>query len=129
MKAVFEVSAKAHFAAAHWLRDYNGPCSSMHGHSFEVGAAVAGSELGGEHLLVDFHDLKCLLEEVIKPFDHACLNDLEPFRQESPTSENIARFIYRELALRLNGLAADVRLSWVSVSESPSTRVVYREEE
>jgi 6-pyruvoyltetrahydropterin/6-carboxytetrahydropterin synthase len=125
---VFEISASAHFDAAHRLLDYEGPCARMHGHSFRVEAALAGSRLGATQLLVDFHDLKRLLEEVIEPFDHCCLNEIQPFTEQSPTSENIARFIYESLAERLSRLPDGVRLAWVSVSESPDTRVVYREE-
>jgi 6-pyruvoyltetrahydropterin/6-carboxytetrahydropterin synthase len=125
---VFEIRASAHFDAAHWLRDYEGPCARMHGHSFRVEAAVAGSQLGPAQLLVDFHDLRRLLEEAIEPLDHNCLNEVEPFTELSPTSENIARHIYRALAERLPRLPDGVRLSWVSVSESPDTKVVYREE-
>jgi 6-pyruvoyltetrahydropterin/6-carboxytetrahydropterin synthase len=125
---VFEISASAHFDAAHMLRDYEGPCARMHGHNFRVRAALTGSRLGPSHLLVDFDDLKRLLEEIIAPFDHRCLNEVEPFTELSPTSENIASFIYRSLVERLPQLPPGVRLAWVSVSESPDTRVVYREE-
>jgi 6-pyruvoyltetrahydropterin/6-carboxytetrahydropterin synthase len=125
---VFEISASAHFDAAHFLRDYDGPCARMHGHSFRVEAALEGSRLGPSRLLVDFHDLKRLLEEVIEPFDHHCLNEVQPFTEQSPTSENIARFVYLSLTEKLQQLPPGVRLSWVSVSESPETRAVYREE-
>lgn len=128
MAGVFEISASAHFDAAHLLRGYEGPCARMHGHSFRVEASLAGSHLGDAQLLVDFHDLKRLLEEVIEPFDHHCLNEVPPFTEQSPTSENIARFIYESLAALLPRLPEGVHLAWVSVSESPDTRVVYREE-
>jgi 6-pyruvoyltetrahydropterin/6-carboxytetrahydropterin synthase len=128
MSGIFEIRASVHFDAAHWLRDYEGPCSRMHGHRFDVRAAVTGSELGREQLLIDFHELRRLLEEIIAPFDHHCLNDTEYFAELSPTSENIARFIYDALAERLAQLESGVRLAWVSVSESPDTKVVYREE-
>jgi 6-pyruvoyltetrahydropterin/6-carboxytetrahydropterin synthase len=128
MAGTFEISASAHFDAAHLLRDYDGPCARMHGHSFRVEAALAGSQLGPSHLLVDFHDLRRLLEEVIEAFDHRCLNEVPPFTALSPTSENIAGFIYQSLAEKLPRLPPGVRLVWVSVSESPHTRVVYREE-
>lgn len=128
MAGVFEISASAHFNAAHMLRDYDGPCARMHGHNFRVEAALAGSRLGPSHLLVDFHDLGRLLQEVVAPFDHRCLNEVEPFTALSPTSENIARFVYESLADRLAELPEGVRLSWVGVSESADTRVVYREE-
>ena len=125
---MYEIKVGAHFDAAHYLRGYQGPCSRMHGHTWRVEAAVLGSELGPDQLVIDFHDLRALLEEVIAPFDHSCLNEVEPFIELSPTSEALARFIYEELEKKLRGLTPPVVLSWVSVSESPDTQVVYSEE-
>ncbi len=76
---------------------------------------------------MDFHDLKALLAEVVAPFDHSCLNEIEPFRRASPTSENIARHVYLALEEKLRLSTPGARLAWVSVSESPDTEVVYRE--
>ena len=129
MAGIYEISASAHFDAAHRLRDYEGKCARMHGHSFRVEAALAGSDLGAAQLLVDFNDLRRLLRETIEPFDHCCLNDLPPFTEISPTSENLARVIFHSLQQRVRGLAPGVRLAWVGVSESPDTRAVYREAE
>ncbi len=128
MTGVYEIRASVHFSAAHRLLGYDGPCARMHGHNFSVEAAVTGSRLGPQHLLMDFCDLRKMLEDVVEPFDHNCLNEVEPFMEASPTSENVARHIYRALAERLERLTAGVRLAWVSVSESPGTRAVYREE-
>ncbi|MFW6113383.1 MAG: 6-carboxytetrahydropterin synthase, partial [Actinomycetota bacterium] len=30
---MYEVRASANFDAAHYLRDYHGPCAHMHGHT------------------------------------------------------------------------------------------------
>ena len=127
MAEEYEIRVSAHFDAAHWLRDYEGPCTRMHGHTWEVEAAVTGTALGPGQLLLDFQHLKRALEEVIAPFDHRCLNEVEPFSELSPTSENLARFIFASLRGRLGGLPPGVRLSWVGVSESPASRVLYRE--
>ena len=125
---MYEIKVKAHFDAAHYLLDYEGPCANMHGHTWGVEAAVTGEELGSGQMLIDFHDLRDLLREVIAPFDHRCLNELDPFRELSPTSENIARFVYLQLRERLL-LSSGVRLSWVGVSESRETKVIYREDD
>jgi 6-pyruvoyltetrahydropterin/6-carboxytetrahydropterin synthase len=125
---LYEIQVGAHFDAAHYLRDYQGPCSRMHGHTWRVEAAVIGSELGPGQLVMDFHDLKALLEEVIAPFDHCCLNEVEPFTELSPTSEILARFVYQKLREKMQGFSSQVKLSWVSISESPDTQVVYSEE-
>lgn len=129
MKASFEITACVHFDAAHWLPGYSGPCARLHGHRWRVEAAVTGSELGEDGILIDFLDLKEKLKEIVSSFDHRCLNELDPFTGISPTSENLARFIYDELKVKLGNLERGARLDWVGVSESPDTRVVYREEE
>lgn len=126
---MYEIKVNAHFDAAHYLRDYEGPCAHMHGHTWKVEVTVAGGELGPGQMVIDFHDLRKLLQEVIAPFDHGCLNEIEPFTELSPTSENIARQIHDELKGRLGHLPSGARLAWVSVSESPHTGVVYREED
>jgi 6-pyruvoyltetrahydropterin/6-carboxytetrahydropterin synthase len=123
---LYEISVTADFDAAHFLRNYEGPCARLHGHSWRVEAGVEGEELGPGELLVDFHRLRDLLEAVIAPFDHRCLNDVEPFRKISPTSENLARHIFEELEKALREKGVPAVLSWVAVSESPRTRVLYR---
>jgi 6-pyruvoyltetrahydropterin/6-carboxytetrahydropterin synthase len=126
---MFEIKASASFDAAHFLRDYQGPCARMHGHTWRVEAAVEGAELGPGQMIIDFCDLRKALQEVIEPFDHRCLNEIAPFDRLSPTSENIACHLYRRLKERLGELPAGVSLAWVGVSESPHTGVVYRGEE
>lgn len=125
---MYEIRATADFAAAHYLRNYEGACSQMHGHNWRVEAAVAGSELDRSDLLMDFHDLRRMLREVVEAFDHSCLNDLAPFKGASPTSENIAAYIFAELLKKLAEFPARITLSWVSVAESADTKVVFRGE-
>lgn len=116
---MFEVKVRAHFDAAHFLRGYGGRCEELHGHRFEVeiGLKVGGlNEIG---ISYDFRELKEKLAKVLTRFDHICLNELPEFREENPSSENIARLIYKELKPRLEG----VELSYVEVWESPQSGV------
>ena len=55
---VFTVSAKAHYDAAHFLRNYDGKCSRLHGHRYVVEAAVQATELDDSGIAFDFVDLK-----------------------------------------------------------------------
>jgi 6-pyruvoyltetrahydropterin/6-carboxytetrahydropterin synthase len=63
---------------------------------------------------------------VVAHLDHFNLNDLEPFRNVNPSSENIARFLYGELSKKLNSESA--RISKVKVSETPGAGACYWEE-
>jgi len=127
MSAKFEIAARVHFDAAHMLPGYPGPCARLHGHRWKVEAAVSGEELDGCGMLVDFLEIRSWLQEIVGPLDHRCLNEVPPFDRIPPTSENLARFVFRALKERLDAEGREVRLEWVGVSESPETGVVYRE--
>ncbi len=122
----YEIIVRSRFSAAHFLRDYRGPCANVHGHGFEVEVAVGGDELGPEQLLMDFHDLKGMLERVLDGLDHRFLNEVPPFDSMSPTSENIARWVFERMEELVCSAGRRVRLLWVGVAESPDTKVIYR---
>lgn len=93
---MYEVTIRNRFAAAHSLVDYQGPCSRVHGHTWYVEVSVCGSELNQLGMLIDFHELKRLLNNIIEQLDHQNLNFLEPFvngKGANPTAENLAKVL------------------------------------
>ncbi len=123
----YTVRVEEGFDAAHFLKDYEGACARMHGHHWRIGVFVSGDALNRSHLLVDFADLKAVLREELAPLDHHCLNEVPPFGELSPTSENLAAYLYGRLRERLAAYEG-LRLEQVSVSESPQSEVIYRED-
>jgi len=121
---MYQVSVEQHFDAAHYLRGYRGKCENLHGHRFRVIVGIECLQLNDIGLAYDFAELKGHLREILARFDHTCLNDVPPFDEINPSSENIALTIYNELKPRL--LGNSVSLSQVEVWESPESRVVYR---
>jgi 6-pyruvoyltetrahydropterin/6-carboxytetrahydropterin synthase len=126
MGEVFEVYVQTHFSAAHRLEGYPGDCSRTHGHNWIVEVFVKCSALNDIGIGVDFRDIKLSVKEVLSGLDHFDLNDLEPFKKTNPTSENIAKFLYKELSRKLN--AHTVQVSKVKVSETPGAGAFYWEE-
>ncbi len=120
---MYQISVEQHFDAAHFLRGYRGKCEALHGHRFRVVVRIESTGLDDIGLAYDFVEIKQHLAEVISRFDHTCLNDVPPFDQINPSSENIAATIYKELQPKLAG--APVSLSGVEVWESPQTGVIY----
>jgi 6-pyruvoyltetrahydropterin/6-carboxytetrahydropterin synthase len=118
---MYQVSVRQHFDAAHYLRGYGGKCEALHGHRFEVVVSVEAGKLNEIGIAFDFVELKKYVGEVLKRFDHVCLNDIKPFDKINPSSENIAATIYKELKKRLSGVV----ISQVEVWESPESRVTY----
>ena len=78
---MFEVRVTADFAAAHFLKDYNGKCENLHGHNYKVYAHVRGNKLNEGGMLLDFTKLKSALRLVCKNLDHTNLNDFDYFVQ------------------------------------------------
>jgi 6-pyruvoyltetrahydropterin/6-carboxytetrahydropterin synthase len=120
---MFEVSVRDHIASAHQLHGYDGPCKDMHGHTWKVEIVVYGNTLDEVGLLVDFKILRDKLKEVLMPLDHVVLNDLPAFKELNPTTENIARHIYRAM----HAYCAPLRIKHVQVWESDTASVVYYE--
>jgi 6-pyruvoyltetrahydropterin/6-carboxytetrahydropterin synthase len=84
---------------------------------------VSASKLDATGLAYDFTELKRHLNYILARFDHTCLNELPPFNEINPSSENIATTIYNELKSRLTG--APVSISSIEVWESPQAWVTY----
>ena len=126
MDGVFEVYVQTHFSAAHALRGYPGDCSRTHGHNWIIEVFVKCKELDEIGIGIDFRDIKKGVKDVIKGLDHFNLNELPPFKDVNPTSENIARFLYRELGRKFD--SDGVKVSKIKVSETPGAGAFYWEE-
>ena len=94
---MFEVKVQKNFSAAHHLLNYNGECEKQHGHNWKVEVYARGNELNASNILMDFKDLKAKLKTVIDEFDHEDINELEIFKNVSPSSEMIAKVIFEKL--------------------------------
>lgn len=82
------------FEASHYLPNYKGKCANLHGHTWTLWVSVDGEVNKQTGMVMDFGDLKQIVEElIIKKLDHAHLNLILP----NPTAENIATLIYRTL--------------------------------
>jgi 6-pyruvoyltetrahydropterin/6-carboxytetrahydropterin synthase len=126
MSGFFEIYVETHFSAAHSLRGYPGDCARVHGHNWIVAVFIKCRELNEIGIGIDFREIKQAVKDLLKNFDHCYLNDLQPFHDLNPTSENMARYVYKTLGNKINSNAVSV--SKVKVSESPNSGAFYWEE-
>lgn len=126
MVGVFEIYIKTHFAASHTLRGYAGNCAHLHGHNWHIELFVRCRRLDDLGIGVDFRVLKEKVNDILEDLDHRHLNDLPMFAQENPTSEAVARYLYRRLSEKLND--ERVSVARVRVSETQDTGAFYWEE-
>lgn len=113
---MYHLKIRTHFAAAHRLVNYQGECENLHGHNWNVEVTVTARELDAAGLGIDFKILKRHTKELLGELDHKYLNDLPPFLEISPSSEQIARFLFERLAATLDN--DNVRVATVTVWES-----------
>ena len=124
IKCRTEISKDFRFEAAHRLPHVpeGHKCGRIHGHSFCANITVSGpidAQLGW---LMDFADLKAIIEPFILMMDHNYLNDIEGL--ENPTSENVAFWMVQKIA----PLLQNVRLVSIGIQETcESSCTVYVE--
>lgn len=122
---MYEIDIQREFSAAHMLKGYNGNCSTLHGHNWTVQATVQSPVLDDIGIAVDFRSLKQELDIIIEELDHTNLNELSPFMQQNPTSEQLAKYIFDRLSNKLN--SDKVKIAKIRVCESPGSGATYFE--
>ena len=125
MEAVARVTRKEHFSAAHRLFDAAlddrqnfarfGPCSNPggHGHNYRLEVTVEGPIDPATGMVLDLRTLHEVVQAgVLDKVDHRTLNtEVDFLRGVQPTTENLARCIYEQLAGRLpSGRLVGVRI-------------------
>lgn len=126
-KSVWYLTVRGEFSAAHALRHYQGKCENMHGHNYGAELTVRGEKLTPDtELAMDFSEMKRIFREVLEQLDHHVLNETPPFDSINPSSENLARHIWKQLEPRFASLP--VELYSVTVSEKAAQSATYREE-
>ncbi|MBQ3732629.1 MAG: 6-carboxytetrahydropterin synthase [Bacteroidales bacterium] len=121
--SIIKITKQFSFEMAHALRNYDGLCRNIHGHSYKMDITLAGQPLHDENspkngMVMDFGDLKRLVnEEVISLLDHSLVLNaktdtqlIEILKQNyenivtvdfQPTTENLLEFIAAKIQSRL----------------------------
>ena len=121
--SIIKITKQFSFEMAHALRNYDGLCRNIHGHSYKMDITLAGQPLHDETspkngMVMDFGDLKKLInEEINSLLDHALVLNaktdaqlIETLKQNfekivivefQPTTENLLNFIANKLKTRL----------------------------
>ena len=89
------------FAAAHAIRGHTGGCENLHGHNYRVRVHLQAQSLDNLGMVLDFADLKAIMQEILGPFDHRVLNEVPPFDERNTTAELLAQHVYDEVSRRL----------------------------
>jgi 6-pyruvoyltetrahydropterin/6-carboxytetrahydropterin synthase len=118
---MFEITTTRTFSAAHALRLYDGSLEPVHGHNWRVKVTVGAGKLDAIGVVMDFHELERLVDELIAPLHNRHLNDTSQFSALNPSAENVALHLGRALVL-----PHGVSLLGVEVWETDMNSAVYR---
>jgi 6-pyruvoyltetrahydropterin/6-carboxytetrahydropterin synthase len=118
---MYSLRTEHSFDSAHFLAGYEGKCSNIHGHRWQVVIEVKSLTLQTNQqlkgMLVDFAQLKKDIKEEVDVLDHAFIiekNTLKPKTVEAleeegfqiimldfrPTAENMAKYFYDRMEHR-----------------------------
>lgn len=118
----FEFSAAHRYWNPAWSDERNqqvfGKCTNAygHGHNYVLEATVAGEVDPRTGMVINVGELKQIVGEVLKAFDHKHLNEDTPyFRDKQPTTENIVQVLWGLIAPQL---PAGVRLHRLRLYET-----------
>lgn len=120
----------------HRLSQHQGLCKNFHGHNFVIKVGVSSEDLNPGDMVVDFSDLKDVVNMVLKPFDHAMVingNENMEIREKfrdfkllmidgEPTAENLSKFFYDAIRAVLS---ERLTLAWVEVWENEDSMAMY----
>ena len=144
--SIIKITKQFSFEMAHALRNYDGLCRNIHGHSYKMDITLAGQPLHDESspkngMAMDFGDLKRLVnEEIISLLDHALVLNaktdtqlVEALKQNyekivivdfQPTTENLLNFIADKLKAKLS---ERVKLTRIRLRETDTSYADWEE--
>lgn len=105
---------KFYLDANHYIYTSGRVKGAVHPHTWEF--AVELKNRNGDFVM--FHEIEQLINEVLKPYQNICLNDVSPFDSRVPTLENIGEYFKSEMGRKMNDM--NWELLRMEISETPS---------
>jgi len=113
---MFEINVETRFYADHELILPDGLKEQTHSHDWVVTASVSSEKLNNIGIVMNFHKLRELLENITAELNGKSLNKVKYFEKYNPSAENVAKYIFEKLEPQLPG---NVKLGYISIIEEP----------
>lgn len=107
------------FDSAHFLPNVPAKhkCRATHGHTYKLTVFIEGDLIKDQGWIIDYADLKNVIQPVIEIIDHQLLNDIAGL--ENPTSEILAIWLWNKIKPLLPILKR------IELNETPTSGVIY----
>ena len=141
---MYRVERRFTLPIGHRLSLHSGRCSSIHGHNFTVLVGVMSETLNENYMVIDFHDLKAVVNGLLDQLDHCLMineTDFEIGNQlrkmgmrvmnvdYDPTAEKLSEDLFKQLKPVIESMYKGVLLEYVTVYENENSKATYREEQ
>lgn len=123
---MYELMIEETFSAAHQIRKLKGPGGKIHGHNWKIQVFILSKDIDSNGISVEFGLLKKELRSVIEALDRSFINEVFPFTEINPTSENLSRWLYDTLSKKLD--REDQEISRIVVCEDNTVSATYFED-
>lgn len=141
---MFFIRLKTHFDSAHFLKNYVGKCSNIHGHRWYVEIEIKSEKLIEEgskkDMVYDFTNVKEAINKIVEEYDHCLIVEkgtlqkrtyesllMEGFRivetLSRPTAEHLSYVFFEKIK------ALGYPVYKVSVYETETNCAVYQEDD
>ena len=139
---MYKISKEFSFSMGHRLSQHQGLCQNFHGHNYKIIVGLKSEVLNKDGMVMDFSDLKYIVNEKIIQYDHALMINIKDLpvakkMQEvlpdmkliivpyEPTAENMAK----ELYIFLSGkLPVPVNMDYVTVYETDTSKATFTDD-
>lgn len=81
--------------SAHYLPGHE-TCGIVHGHTYKTEVVIEG-EKKETGMVMDFYDIKKVIKEILREYDHVLLNNILEF----PSVENLCEHVHSKISSRL----------------------------
>lgn len=107
------------FDSAHFLPNVpdGHKCKEIHGHTYKMIVYMEGDIEADSGWLMDFGDLKKIIEPIVKSIDHKFLNKIEGL--ENPTCEMMTIWLWNKIKPNLPSLTK------IELHETPTSGAIY----
>ena len=135
---MYRVEKRFTVPIGHRLSKHSGLCKNIHGHNLVILVGVKGKGLNTNDMIIDFSDLKDLVNNVLRSWDHAILLNEDDYKLPAliepnarvrsfpfdPTAERLSEVLFLRLWDRLKE-DFNVELEYVTIYENENSRATF----
>ncbi len=135
---MYKVEKRFTLSIGHRLSKHSGLCKNIHGHNLNILVGVKRERLNLNDMVIDFSDLKDLVNDVLQDWDHALLLGADDYKLTAliesdakvrsfpfdPTAERLGEVLF----FRLRDILKEdfnVELEYVTICENENSKATY----